>query len=30
MLIVCKTLEIKKGVIMRAIKHKMIWLMLII
>jgi HEAT repeat protein len=30
MLIVCKTLEIKKGDIMRAIKHKMIWLMLII
>ena len=30
MLIVCKTLEIKKGVIMRAIKQKMIWLILVI
>ena len=30
MLIVCKTIEIKKGVMMRSIKHKMIWLMLII
>ena len=30
MLIVFKTLEIKKGVIMGAIKHKMIWLIMII
>jgi len=30
MLIVCKTLDINKGVIMRAIKHKMIWLILVI
>ena len=30
MLIVCKTIEIKKGVIMGAIKHKMIGLLLII
>jgi HEAT repeat protein len=30
MLIVCKTLEIKKGVIMRAIKYKVVWVLLII